>query len=168
MINTSPSAIKGPYAWVSVEIAGLGVKMEAGNGGHGGGCVEKIWDSRKPDRLFRACPRYRKGSHCNYFKWVDDDEYEVVGEGGTKKDYGAGLQVESDYDEWRLKVAWRLGIPSKTKCVDMSCCKESNLLNENRCCIWLFKIKTTQSNSKVPNQIESLLQKDVLRNEQNQ
>ncbi|RYR15068.1 hypothetical protein Ahy_B04g071808 [Arachis hypogaea] len=71
--------------------------------------LRKSGTVENPDRLFRACPRYRKGSHCNYFKWVDDDEYEVVGEGGTKKDYRAGLQVESDYDEWRLKVAWRLG-----------------------------------------------------------
>ncbi|RYR04332.1 hypothetical protein Ahy_B06g084014 [Arachis hypogaea] len=70
--------------------------------------LRKSETAENPDRLFRACPRYRKGNHCNYFKWVDDDEYEVVGEGGTKKDYGAGLQVESDYDEWRLKVAWRL------------------------------------------------------------
>ncbi|RYR53188.1 hypothetical protein Ahy_A06g028185 [Arachis hypogaea] len=71
--------------------------------------LRKSGTAENPNRLFRACPRYRKGSHCNYFKWVDDDEYEVVGEGGTKKDYGAELQVESDYDEWRLKVAWRLG-----------------------------------------------------------
>ncbi|KAL4342927.1 hypothetical protein AHAS_Ahas11G0027300 [Arachis hypogaea] len=71
--------------------------------------LRKSGTAKNPDRLFCACPRYRKGSHCNYFKWVADDEYEVVGEGGTKKDYGAGLQVESDYDEWRLKVTWRLG-----------------------------------------------------------
>ncbi|XP_020993816.1 uncharacterized protein LOC110279160 [Arachis duranensis] len=71
--------------------------------------IRKFGTAENPDRLFRACPRYRKGSHCNYFKWVDDDDYKGVGEGGTKKDYGAELQVESDYDEWRLKVAWRLG-----------------------------------------------------------
>ncbi|QHN98000.1 uncharacterized protein DS421_18g632270 [Arachis hypogaea] len=47
--------------------------------------------------------------HCNYFKWVDDDDYQGVAEGGTKKDYRTNLQVESGYDEWRLKVAWRLG-----------------------------------------------------------
>ncbi|QHN81240.1 uncharacterized protein DS421_20g685150 [Arachis hypogaea] len=85
--------------------------MEVANGGRGGGVSfpSNANNAENPDRLFRACPRYRKGSHCNYFKWVDDDDYEGVAEGGTKKDYGAELQVESDYDEWRLKVAWRLG-----------------------------------------------------------
>ncbi|QHN83781.1 uncharacterized protein LOC107621356 [Arachis ipaensis] len=71
--------------------------------------IRKSGTTENPDRLFRACPRYQKGSHCNYFKWVEDDEYEGVGQGGTKKDYGAELQVDSDCDEWRLKVAWRLG-----------------------------------------------------------
>ncbi|QHO10380.1 uncharacterized protein DS421_15g489340 [Arachis hypogaea] len=71
--------------------------------------IRKSGIAENPHRLFRACPRYRKGSHCNYFKWVEDDEYEGVGEGGTKKNYGAELQVDSDCDEWRLKVAWRLG-----------------------------------------------------------
>ncbi|QHO47967.1 putative protein-like [Arachis hypogaea] len=71
--------------------------------------IRKSGTTENPDRLFRACPRYWKGSHCNYFKWVEDDEYEGVGQGGMKKDYGAELQVNSDCDEWRLKVAWRLG-----------------------------------------------------------
>ncbi|RYR25531.1 hypothetical protein Ahy_B02g059330 [Arachis hypogaea] len=112
--------------------------MEAANGGRGGGVsffsngttavmvpapqcepgeklmrnhavIRKSGTAENPNRLFHACPRYRKGSHYNYFKWVDNDEYEGVGEGGTKKDYGAELQVDSDCDEWRLKVAWRLG-----------------------------------------------------------
>ncbi|RYR70348.1 hypothetical protein Ahy_A03g016845 [Arachis hypogaea] len=73
------------------------------------GCDRKSGTAENPDRLFHACPRYRNDSHCNYFKWVDNDDYEGVAESGTKKDYGAELQVESDYDEWRLKVAWRLG-----------------------------------------------------------
>ncbi|RYR19601.1 hypothetical protein Ahy_B03g064432 isoform B [Arachis hypogaea] len=62
--------------------------------------IRKSGTAENPDRLFRACPRYR---------WVEDDEYEGMGQGGTKKDYGAELQVDSDCDEWRLKVAWRLG-----------------------------------------------------------
>ncbi|QHN86281.1 uncharacterized protein DS421_16g544760 [Arachis hypogaea] len=66
--------------------------------------IRKSGTAKNPNRLFRACP-----SHCNYFKWVEDDEYEGMGQGGTKKDYGVELQVDSDYDEWRLKVAWRLG-----------------------------------------------------------
>ncbi|XP_057750685.1 uncharacterized protein LOC130969111 [Arachis stenosperma] len=70
--------------------------------------IKKSGTAENPDRLFHACPRYRNDSHCNYFKWVDNDDYEGVAESGTKKDYGAELQVESDYDEWRLKVAWRL------------------------------------------------------------
>ncbi|RYR76088.1 hypothetical protein Ahy_A01g000684 [Arachis hypogaea] len=87
--------------------------------------IRKSGTAENLDRLFRACPRYRmsvKGSHCNYFKWVDDDEYERVGEGGIKKDYGAELQVDGDYDEWRLKI------------------------------------KTTELNSNVPKNSESLLQ----------
>ncbi|RYQ97413.1 hypothetical protein Ahy_B08g093456 [Arachis hypogaea] len=71
--------------------------------------IKKSGTTENSDRLFHECPRYRKGSHCNYFKWVDDDDYQGVTEGGTKKDYQTDLQVESDYDEWRLKVAWRLG-----------------------------------------------------------
>ncbi|XP_020970157.1 ultraviolet-B receptor UVR8-like [Arachis ipaensis] len=50
-----------------------------------------------------------KGSHYNYFKWVDDDDYQVVDVCGTKKDAGTDMEVESDYDEWRVKVAWKLG-----------------------------------------------------------
>ncbi|QHO00205.1 uncharacterized protein DS421_13g404500 [Arachis hypogaea] len=71
--------------------------------------IKKFRTAENPDRLFHACPRYQKGSHCNYFKWVDDDDYQAVVEGGAKKDYRTDLQVESDYDEWRVKVAWRLG-----------------------------------------------------------
>ncbi|RYR12727.1 hypothetical protein Ahy_B04g070118 isoform A [Arachis hypogaea] len=61
--------------------------------------IKKFGTVENPNRLFYACPRYRKGSHCNYFNWVGDDDYEVVVE----------VQVESEYDEWRVKVAWRLG-----------------------------------------------------------
>ena len=53
--------------------------------------------------------KLQKGSHCNYFKWVDDDEFEAVGVCGTKKDAGADMEVEGEYDEWRVKVAWKLG-----------------------------------------------------------
>ncbi|RYQ95516.1 hypothetical protein Ahy_B08g090833 [Arachis hypogaea] len=69
--------------------------------------IKKSGIAENPDRLFYACPRYRD-SHYNYFKWVDDDDYEAVVEGGAKKDSRTELQVESEYDEWRVKVAWRL------------------------------------------------------------
>ncbi|RYQ83030.1 hypothetical protein Ahy_B10g101643 [Arachis hypogaea] len=83
---------------------------------HDGSCfcglktvIKKSGTAENPNRLFHASPRYRKGSHCNYFKWVDDDEFEVVGVCGTKKDAGADMEVEGEYDEWRVKVAWKLG-----------------------------------------------------------
>ncbi|RYQ98493.1 hypothetical protein Ahy_B07g086221 [Arachis hypogaea] len=71
--------------------------------------IKKSGTTENPDRLFYVCPRYRKGSHCNYFKWVDDDDDEAVVEGGAKEDSRTELQVESEYDEWRVKVAWILG-----------------------------------------------------------
>ncbi|RYR53815.1 hypothetical protein Ahy_A06g029065 [Arachis hypogaea] len=71
--------------------------------------IKKSGTAKNPDRLFYVCPRYQKNSHCNYFKWVDDDDYQVAVEGGAKEDFRTELQVESDYDEWRVKMAWRLG-----------------------------------------------------------
>ncbi|RYR51514.1 hypothetical protein Ahy_A06g026535 [Arachis hypogaea] len=71
--------------------------------------IKKSGTAENPNRLFHACPRYRKGSHCNYFKWVDDDDFEAVDVCGTKKDVGTDMEVEGDYDEWRVKVAWKLG-----------------------------------------------------------
>ncbi|RYQ89647.1 hypothetical protein Ahy_B09g096183 [Arachis hypogaea] len=38
--------------------------------------IKKSGTTENPDILFHACPRYRKGNHCNYFKWVDDDDYQ--------------------------------------------------------------------------------------------
>ncbi|QHO27633.1 uncharacterized protein DS421_7g209730 [Arachis hypogaea] len=83
---------------------------------HDGSCfcglktvIKKSGTAENPNRLFHACPRYRKGSHCNYFKWVDDDEFKAVGVCGTKKDAGADMKVEGENDEWRVKVAWKLG-----------------------------------------------------------
>ncbi|RYR25864.1 hypothetical protein Ahy_B02g059891 [Arachis hypogaea] len=71
--------------------------------------IKKSRTAENLDRLFHACQRYRKGSHCYYFKWVDDDDYQGVVVGGTKKDTETDLEVENAYDEWRVKVAWRLG-----------------------------------------------------------
>ncbi|RYQ91792.1 hypothetical protein Ahy_B09g097823 [Arachis hypogaea] len=68
--------------------------------------IKKSGTTENPDRLFYACLRYWKESHCNYFKWVDDDDYEAVVEVSAKEDYRTELQVESEYDEWRVKVAW--------------------------------------------------------------
>ncbi|RYQ84591.1 hypothetical protein Ahy_B10g104018 [Arachis hypogaea] len=63
--------------------------------------IKKSGTTENLDRLFYVCPRYRKDSHCNYFKWVDDDDDEAVVEGGAKEDSRTELQVESEYDEWR-------------------------------------------------------------------
>ncbi|RYQ95890.1 hypothetical protein Ahy_B08g091266 [Arachis hypogaea] len=71
--------------------------------------IKKFGTAENPDKLFYACSRYRKDSHCNYFKWVDADDCEAVVEAGAKKDSKTELQVESEYDEWRVKEAWRMG-----------------------------------------------------------
>ncbi|RYQ85674.1 hypothetical protein Ahy_B10g105256 [Arachis hypogaea] len=71
--------------------------------------IKKSGTAENPDRLFYACSRYQKGNHCNYFKWVDGDDCEVVVEAGAKEDSKTELQVESEYAEWRVKEAWRMG-----------------------------------------------------------
>ncbi|RYR24343.1 hypothetical protein Ahy_B02g057841 [Arachis hypogaea] len=63
--------------------------------------IKKSSTRENPDRLFHTCARYLKGSHCNFFRWVDDDRYVA----GAKTD----AEVGGDYDEWRLNVSWRLG-----------------------------------------------------------
>ncbi|RYQ89793.1 hypothetical protein Ahy_B09g096253 [Arachis hypogaea] len=66
--------------------------------------TKKSGTAENSNRLFHACPRYRKGSHCNYFKWDDDDDYQEVDVCGIKKDAGTDIEVKSDYDEWRVKM----------------------------------------------------------------
>ncbi|RYR61937.1 hypothetical protein Ahy_A04g019205 [Arachis hypogaea] len=63
--------------------------------------IKKFGIRENPDRLFHTCARYLKGSHCNFFRWVDDDGYAAGAE--TDAEFGG------DYDEWRLNVSWRLG-----------------------------------------------------------
>ncbi|RYR20754.1 hypothetical protein Ahy_B03g065983 [Arachis hypogaea] len=70
--------------------------------------IKKSETVENPNRLFHACPRYRKGSHYNYFKWINDDDYQAVDVCGTKKDAGTDMEVNSDYDECMVKVAWKL------------------------------------------------------------
>ncbi|RYR20096.1 hypothetical protein Ahy_B03g065186 [Arachis hypogaea] len=72
--------------------------------------IKKSGTAENPDRLFYTCSRYRvrcfesvevfpsssvllgvihcilKDNHCNYFKWVDGDDYEAVVEAGAKED----------------------------------------------------------------------------------
>ncbi|RYR37467.1 hypothetical protein Ahy_A09g042347 [Arachis hypogaea] len=67
--------------------------------------IKKSGTAENPNRLFHTCPRYWKDSHCKYFKWVDDDDYKAVDVCGTKKDAGTDMEVESDYNEWRVNVA---------------------------------------------------------------
>ncbi|RYQ80039.1 hypothetical protein Ahy_Scaffold1g106717 isoform B [Arachis hypogaea] len=56
--------------------------------------IKKSGTSENPDRLFHTCPRYRKSSHCNFFKWVDKDEYD-----GKNRDAEINAKVESNHDE---------------------------------------------------------------------
>ncbi|QHN77465.1 uncharacterized protein DS421_19g652910 [Arachis hypogaea] len=62
--------------------------------------IKKSSIRENPDRLFHTCARYPKGSHCNFFRWVEEDGYVV----GAETD----AEVGGDYDEWRLNVSWRL------------------------------------------------------------
>ncbi|MED6118126.1 hypothetical protein PIB30_000108 [Stylosanthes scabra] len=57
--------------------------------------IKKSRTTENPDRLFHTCSRYSKGSHCNYFQWVD--KYEGVAEGanGHEESYA---KIEGDYD----------------------------------------------------------------------
>ncbi|RYR24725.1 hypothetical protein Ahy_B02g058246 [Arachis hypogaea] len=63
--------------------------------------IKKSGTRENPDRLSHTCARYPKESHCNFFRWVNDDGYAAGAEIDT--------EVSGDYDEWRLNVSWRLG-----------------------------------------------------------
>ncbi|RYQ99529.1 hypothetical protein Ahy_B07g087468 [Arachis hypogaea] len=63
--------------------------------------IKKFGTKENSDRLFHTCARYPKGSHYNFFRWVDDDGYAA----GAETD----AEVGGDYDKWRLNVSWRLG-----------------------------------------------------------
>ncbi|QHO02058.1 uncharacterized protein DS421_13g420590 [Arachis hypogaea] len=69
--------------------------------------IKKSSTLENPGRLFHTCPRYGKGSHCNYFSWVDDNEYDAfeVANGGAEAEF----EVESDYEDWKVKLGWRMG-----------------------------------------------------------
>ncbi|RYR39456.1 hypothetical protein Ahy_A09g045007 [Arachis hypogaea] len=60
--------------------------------------IKKSRTSQNPDRLFHTCPRYQKGSHCNFFKWVEKNEHVVVAE-GPKKVPKTDVELEIDYED---------------------------------------------------------------------
>ena len=95
--------------------------------------IKKSGTKENPDRLFHACPRYRvsyecslveacnflsgiltflypnvvqKGSHCNYFRWAEDDEYE--GLDGAKGDVKTDAEIESDVVVLNHNLSWRM------------------------------------------------------------
>ncbi|RYR42569.1 hypothetical protein Ahy_A08g039030 [Arachis hypogaea] len=67
--------------------------------------IKKSGTRENPDRLFHACPRYRKGSHCNYFRWVEDDDYEGLENLGEVK---TDAQMESDAALLNHNISWRM------------------------------------------------------------
>ncbi|RYR03175.1 hypothetical protein Ahy_B06g082013 [Arachis hypogaea] len=100
----------GGLSHASHDSHGFSVSMQRRRvNAHDGSCfcglktvIKKSGTAENPNRLFHACPRYRVSD-------VDDDENGAVGVCGTKKDAGADMEVEGEYDEWRVKVAWKLG-----------------------------------------------------------
>ncbi|RYR29857.1 hypothetical protein Ahy_B01g054433 [Arachis hypogaea] len=68
--------------------------------------IKKSGTIENPDRLFHTCPRYRKGIHCNYFKWTEDDEYE--GLDGAKGDVKTDVEMESDVVVLNHNLSWRM------------------------------------------------------------
>ncbi|KAL4286968.1 hypothetical protein AHAS_Ahas19G0139200 [Arachis hypogaea] len=80
--------------------------------------IKKFGTLEHLERLFHTCLRYRKGSHRNYFSWVDDNEYEAfeITNGGTEVEF----EVESDYENWKMKPGWRIGsLKAKVRVVNM-------------------------------------------------
>ncbi|RYR27768.1 hypothetical protein Ahy_B01g051821 [Arachis hypogaea] len=94
--------------------------------------IKKSGTRENPDRLFYACPRYRvsyecslleasndlswiltiwypdvvqKDSHCNYFRWAEDDDYEGLENLGEVK---TDAQMESDAALLDHNISWRM------------------------------------------------------------
>ncbi|RYR38173.1 hypothetical protein Ahy_A09g043141 [Arachis hypogaea] len=67
--------------------------------------IKKSGTRENPDRLFHACPRYRKGNHCNYFRWAEDNEYEGLEHLGEVK---TDAEMESDAAFFNHNISWRM------------------------------------------------------------
>ncbi|RYR28457.1 hypothetical protein Ahy_B01g052590 [Arachis hypogaea] len=68
--------------------------------------IKKSGTLENPDRLFHVCPRYSKGSHCNYFRWAKDDVYE--GLDGAKGDVKTDAEMESDVVVLKYNLSWKM------------------------------------------------------------
>ncbi|RYR38731.1 hypothetical protein Ahy_A09g043895 [Arachis hypogaea] len=68
--------------------------------------IKKSVTIENSDRLFHACPRYRKGSHCNYFRWAKDDEYK--GLDSAKGDVKIYAKMESGVVVLNHNLSWRM------------------------------------------------------------
>ena len=94
--------------------------------------IKKSGTSENLDKLFYICPRYRvsyqcsivetsndlswiltfwypdvvqKGSHCNYFRWAEDDDYEGLENLGEVK---TDAQMENDAALLNHNISWRM------------------------------------------------------------
>ncbi|RYR05170.1 hypothetical protein Ahy_B06g085040 [Arachis hypogaea] len=56
--------------------------------------IKKSGTIENPDKLFYVCSRCWKDSHCNYFRWVENNEDE--GLNGTKENGEIDVEVKSD------------------------------------------------------------------------
>ncbi|RYR19072.1 hypothetical protein Ahy_B03g063751 [Arachis hypogaea] len=70
--------------------------------------IKKSGTSKNPDRLFHTCARHQKGNHCNFFKWVEENENIAVAEGSRGVPEIEG-ELDIDYEDWKVKLAWRIG-----------------------------------------------------------
>ncbi|XP_015946877.1 mitochondrial import receptor subunit TOM20 isoform X1 [Arachis duranensis] len=69
--------------------------------------IKKSGTSQNSDRLFHTCPKYQKGSHCNFFKWVEENKHAFVAE-GPKGVLETDVKLEIDYENWKVKLARRI------------------------------------------------------------
>ncbi|RYR75538.1 hypothetical protein Ahy_A01g000085 [Arachis hypogaea] len=67
--------------------------------------IKKSGTRENSDRLFHTYLRYRKVSHCNYFRWAENDEYEGLEHLGEVK---TDAQMESDAALLNHNISWRM------------------------------------------------------------
>ncbi|RYR39937.1 hypothetical protein Ahy_A09g045575 [Arachis hypogaea] len=60
--------------------------------------IKKFGTSKNPDRLFHTCARYQKGNHCNFLKWVEENENVAIAESSRGVPEIEG-ELDIDYED---------------------------------------------------------------------